>query len=137
MHVCVFYTSITPARSTRYRVRGGPRSLTTIIIIIIVFGSSRVARLCACRISGVVLHVVPHNARDSVCRTFRRIIISYTYSISRLVRVHHRIHKYTHSRTTDFIEKISTLKHQQVSSRGGFFFCCCAILDKTFFEYLQ
>jgi hypothetical protein len=139
--VCVFYTSITPARSTRYRVRGGPRSLTTIIVIIIVFGSSRVARLCACRISGVVLHVAPHNARDSVCHTFRRIIISYTYSISRLARVHHHIHTHTHAHTHTHMLAQPILsrkfRHWNInrSPRGFFFYC--AILDKTFFEYLQ
>jgi len=121
--VCVFYTSITPARSTRYRVRGGPRSLTTIIVIIIVFGSSRVARLCACRISGVVLHVAPHNARDSVCHTFRRIIISYTYSISRLARVHHHIHTHTHTHMLAQPILSRKFRHWNINrSPRGFFF---------------
>lgn len=138
MRVCVscigilYYTSITPARSTRYRVSRGPRSLTTIIIIIIVFGSQRVARLCACRISGVVLHVAPHNAR--FCVPHIPTDYYFVYSISRLARVHHYAHTHTFTRTTDFIEEISTLKHQQVSWRGFFYH---VNFDETFFEYLQ
>jgi len=53
--------------------------------------------------------------RDSVCRTFRRIIISY-------IAFHVWPESITaHTRATDFIEKISTLKHQLVSLRGFFF----------------